>query len=197
MDRKVISGPSLEPLTVVQAKKYIRVTYANEDDLIASLIKTAREVVESYCNVVLIQQTIEERFNCFPVASNNNRYASMWLSASPLISVDSISYLDSDNQPQTLDASVYKVSGNHKPPYISLDHNQSWPSTAFVPGAVTVTYKAGYGTEASSVPDKYIQAMRLMIAEWDGDRTNSPRRFKTAAEKLLNQEIVYSFYEHR
>ena len=97
MGWKATAGPSVEPVTLLEAKLHLKVLTTNEDDLITNMITAAREEVENYCNNSLVQQTIEESFPCFPVAENYNTLSSLWLSVSPLISIDSISYIDTES----------------------------------------------------------------------------------------------------
>lgn len=51
------SGPAVEPVSLSEAKAHLRVSDANEDVLIGSLILTARVTVEQLASVALITQS--------------------------------------------------------------------------------------------------------------------------------------------
>ena len=54
-----VSESGSEPITTAEAKTYLEVDFTDDDTLIASLITTAREYIESYCNVSLTAKTIK------------------------------------------------------------------------------------------------------------------------------------------
>ena len=49
--------PAAEPVTVAEVKSHLRLQHASEDDLIAGLIRAAREEVERATGMALIDQT--------------------------------------------------------------------------------------------------------------------------------------------
>ena len=192
MGWKATAGPSVEPMLVADAKLHLKVLTNNEDTLITNMITAAREEVENYCNISLVEQTIEESFPCFPVAENYNTLSSLWLSVSPLISIDSISYIDTDGNSQTLATTVYDLDDKQKPGKVTLKHNQTWPSTAKIENAVTITYKAGYGTTAADVPQAIKQAMLLMLTNWFEKRADDPQT--PFARKIGNAQWLLDKY---
>ena len=194
---KVTAQPSKEPLTLTEAKMHLKVTYNNEDTLITAMIIAAREEAEKYTGLALLEQTIEESFDCFPYYDANNKFSSLWLSVSPLLEVSSISYKDTDNNDQTLDASLYIVDDKSKPGNISPAYNESWPTTANVKGAVTITYKVGFGQNTGDVPNTIKQAMLLMIGNWYEKRSDDPqtpfKRQVSNAQWLLDRHRIIEF----
>lgn len=190
---KVTVQPTVEPLELDEVKQHLKVTYTNEDTLITAMIQAARQEVESYCGINLLSQTIEESFDCFPGTEYHNPFGNLWLSRSPLISVTSISYQDTDNATQTLESTKYAIDTKAMPGCISPEYNETWPSTVFVKNAVTVTYTVGYGTTAADVPATIKQAMLLMIGDWYENREDSPHMRVGNAEFLLNKHRVIEF----
>jgi hypothetical protein len=47
-----------EPITLTEMKNYLRVDYSDDDDLITSLITAAREVIEKYCGISIVEKTV-------------------------------------------------------------------------------------------------------------------------------------------
>ena len=67
----------------------------------------------------------------------------------------------------TLDASGYQVSASREPGRLIPKPGQIWPIAAWqTADAVAITYTAGYGTLASTVPQLAKQGMLLLIGAW-------------------------------
>ena len=92
---------------------------------------------------------------------------------------------------------VYDLDDKQKPGRVTLKHNQTWPATAKIENAVTVTYKAGYGTTAADVPQAIKQAMLLMLTNWFEKRADDPQTPFTRkignAQNLLDKYKVDVF----
>jgi uncharacterized phiE125 gp8 family phage protein len=58
---------------------------------------------------------------------------------------------------------------------------------------VTITYTAGYGSDASSVPGQIKQAILLMITDAYDNRQDYVKKLPTASEYLLDQYRVQLF----
>jgi len=136
MDWKVKSPPTVEPLSLTEAKLHLRVDHTNDDALIPTLIKVAREWCEGFQNRAFVQQTIE--------AKRDNFETTMLLPIPPLKEVSSIQYVDANGDTQTLGTSVYDVDTISEPGLITLAYNQSWPVYRSIHHAITITYKTGY-----------------------------------------------------
>lgn len=165
IDIKTTDPPETEPVTLDEAKANMRVTNSAEDTLITSLIVVAREYAELAENRAYIEQTITGKMDRFPLFIK--------LPRSPLMTVESINYIDTAGDSQTLSTDVYAVDTISEPGEITLKHGQSWPVTQRIHHAVTIVYTAGYGDEAADVPQRVKQAMLLMISDWFSHRSDS------------------------
>jgi len=56
MGTMLLAGPAVEPVTLEETKAHLRVEFADDDALIAGLIKAARDCAESATNRKLITQ---------------------------------------------------------------------------------------------------------------------------------------------
>lgn len=180
--------PTVEPVTVAQAKAQSRVTVSDDDALIAIYLKAAREYVEAQTNRSLLQQTWRASYSHFPrwtrgIAHGGgfdwNPYGCGWggvggwgygltapllLPRPRLIGINSVEYIDPTGTQQTLDPSLYTVAMDAEPATLSPVWGTWWPATALHrPDAVQVTYTAGYGNTAAAVPAD-LQLAILMIA---------------------------------
>ena len=155
-------APAVEPVSLVEAKRNLRVTFPDDDDQIKSFIKEAREQVESEAELQLINATWTLTLDYFP--------AVIELRKPPVSSITSVSYIDTAGDSQTLSSALYKLDDKSRPALLVPAFDQSWPSTRGEIAAVTVTFVAGYGAAASSVPERAKRAMHLLIAHWYNNR---------------------------
>jgi hypothetical protein len=187
MSSKIISAPSGEPVALADAKKHLRVDFADDDNLILTLISAARQQAETICRRALVSQQWKVVLDQFPVPGMNigsaNWYGPQWgispgpltvlspsgktgyeiyLPLPPLVSVDSIQYIDVNGIKQTLDPSLYIVDDISEPARITPSYGATWPGTQNVINAVIVTFTTGYGTP-SDVPQAIKQWMLLAI----------------------------------
>lgn len=156
------SAPAARLISLADAKAHLRVDGTDEDDLISSLILAAESYLDGYNGVLgraLITQTWAESRPWF-----DYRIA---LRLTPVQSISSVTYYDSDNVSQTVSSDVYRLHTSGTGPYLVEVDGQSWPgATKSRDDAVTVTYVCGYGDAASDVPAPIITAAKLLVAHW-------------------------------
>ena len=164
LPRKVIAGPATEPLGLEEAKRFLRITTSAEDDVVLALIAAARKRIERGTELALITQTVEVKLDGFWGDH------ALELPMPPLQGIESITYLDSDGAEQTLHPATYQVSTHRRPGRVWLAYGESWPATLCDREVVTITFKAGFGDEASDVPPNLVHAMRMLCAHYDRNR---------------------------
>ena len=149
--------------------------YTSEDTYLTSLITAAREFCEGYQNRAYITQVWELAMPYFP--------CEIEIPKGKLQTVDLITYKNSEGTTATLAAntdyvtSIRGILGRAVPAY-----GKSWPSfTPFPLDAVIVTFTAGYGT-ASDVPEKVIQAIKLLVSHWFTNRVPVDQALGNAKE---------------
>jgi len=157
MALKLITPPASEPVSLAEAKAYLRIDTNDEDALISGLITAAREYCESFHNRAYITQTWELSFDDFPNMP-------LKLPRPPLVSVESVKVIDSTGAETTLDPSDYIVDTDSEPGRIAFTSGKCWPSVELAPiNAVKIRYTAGYD-DAQKVPQSVKQAMLIYIA---------------------------------
>ena len=181
--------PAAEPITLAEAKGHLRVDVADDDALIGLLITAARQAAEDRLQRTLITSTWQQVLDGFPACG-----AAIVLQMPPVVSVTGLQYRDAAGTLQTLDPSAYQLAAHHEP--AQLLPVGTWPATqAGRVGTVTVTYTAGYGATAASVPGPIKQWMLLAIGDMYERRTRSAERPAVPqgfADGLLDTYRVWS-----
>lgn len=190
MAPKRTTPPAVEPVTLARAKLHLRVDHADEDDLIADLITTARMECESRIQGTLVNTGWTWPLDAFP-ASGGLLAPPM----PPLVHVDAITYVDPAGATQAMDwASLVHIDIISQPGRIA-PISGSWPATAQRINAVTVTYTAGYGPTAADVPRPLVQWILLAIGDMYATRERSAERAKVPqgfADGLLDPYRIWS-----
>jgi uncharacterized phiE125 gp8 family phage protein len=142
------------PITLDEMKDHLRITHTDDDQYINALCLAATSWAEKFQNRTYVKRPRTMVLDKFPMIIRP-KYP-------PLISVTSIVYIDIDGAEQTLAASEYRVDTVTEPGRITEAYEVTWPDIRNVTNAVTITYVAGYGTEAK-VPDEVKAAIKLMV----------------------------------
>lgn len=175
-----VSGEVGAAITVAQAKTHLRITHSDDDTYIEALTLVATEWCEEFQRRVYVQREVIDKFDEFPTVIRPRR--------SPLISVDSLKYIDTDGVLQTVDPADYEVGTYKEPGRITPAYNVSWPSIRAVINAVTLTYQAGYVNRAS-IPTEMKHAVKLMVGHLYENREAvgpvSMKEIPLAAKSLL------------
>ncbi|MGB0443323.1 MAG: head-tail connector protein [Flavobacteriaceae bacterium] len=193
MAYKVTIHPTIEPITLTEAKNHLKMDEITvDDDLITALIKAAREDVEASLNRKLVDTRIVEYYSGW---GKDVKYGEcLRLSLSPILEVMQIDYTDKDGNNQSLATDQYQNSLVVEPHYIYSGVGKTFPTLqAGAANPVRVTYRAGYGTAASDVPSVIKQAILLQIGYLYDNRDDKARTFGTASERLL-KKLRYKFY---
>lgn len=145
MGLMIIAAPEEEPVSLAAAKLHLRVDHDDEDALIRGCIAAARQDAEHQLGRALCAQTLRLSLDRFPGAC-------IELLRPPLLAVKAITYLDGDGVRQTLDPADYRAITDELVGYVLPAYGASWPTVRAEPGAVQITYTAGW-PEASDVPE--------------------------------------------
>ena len=157
----LLIAPAIEPLSLEEAKAFLRVETGDDDALIAALIASARIHVESRTQLALMTQSWRMVFDCWP---QQGRIA---VRPAPLKAVTAARVYDFHGNAQTVDTQAFVP-----------DLGASM--LAFVPWAVPVPTRiaagieidvtVGFGDAAAVVPEPLRQAIRLLVAHWYENR---------------------------
>lgn len=184
-------APTLEPVSLQEQKDHARILDTQEDALIESYIKAATAQCENTQGQAYVTQTWRKTLDRFPVARRLNPHRKLYLDRPPLQAVTSVTYLATDGTSTVMPSSDYVVNTDDMPGYITPKYNGQWPTTQFMPNAVTVVYQAGYGgtgasvsatTSAAQVPTQTKLAIKVLAQHYFQNRdTDSPMPQAVAA----------------
>ena len=188
MGSSLVTAPTIEPMSLAEAKSHLRVDQADDDALIATLIVAAREWIEGQTHRALMQQTWDFTYDRgWPLEGYK---ICLRLPLAPAASVTSVKYIDENGVEQTLSAALYKtvLSGDH--PRIERAYQAEWPSPRDQAETVTVRAVCGYGDQMGDVPQPLRLAIRLLVGHWYEHREavaiGVPAEVPLAVEALIS-----------
>lgn len=182
------AAPSFLPVTLAEAKLQLRVDDTDEDSLITGvLIPAAVHACEQIIGRSIMSQAWKLTLDDF-----EDEIRLPW---PEILSVTGVQYRDVNGVTQTLDTSVYELSGDR----LRLKLNQQWPQTT---GDVVIDYTAGYasGTEAAqqaAVPGNVKTWILLTAGTMYANResvlagVSSSELAGGFTDRLLDRERVY------
>ncbi|WP_428526021.1 head-tail connector protein [Roseibium sp.] len=157
---KRILAPTETPVTVEDAKCHLRVSSSEDDALIAGLIDTAVDSFDGRAGILgrcLVWQTWKAWFHGFPCGRSVRL---------PFPDVDAASvvvrYLDTTASEQTFPATGFNVFEDTGGAYLLRHPEGLWPATCDRPDAVSVEFRAGFGS-AAEVPGALKSAILLLV----------------------------------
>jgi uncharacterized phiE125 gp8 family phage protein len=157
MPATFISPPANEPISLAEAKNFLRVEHDADDTLIAALIAAARSAVELATRRVLIAQTWRVPLHCWPASG---RIVSP---VNPLRTLVAARVRVEDETFSALDPTAFTLDTASVPGVIAFDRaGVKEPARALA--GIELDVEAGYGA-AADVPAPLIQAIRLLLAQ--------------------------------
>lgn len=174
MSYQVTVAPAVEPVTVAQAKRHLRINWTDDDEDIADYISAARQWCEQGIRRALITQTIQALIQLpEPVMGRLSGQIGRpgWpieLPQTAMGTLQAVSLAEIETQIATFDSLVltddYLVDTGSEPGRIWLAAAAiaKWSVSLNYPGAVPrvrVTYTAGYGATRDTVPFTIRQAI--------------------------------------
>lgn len=183
MALKIITPPATEPLTLSELKSYLRVDYSTDDTILTSMISAARIWCEGYQNKKYITQTLElilDKFPCDTIEFSD---------CSPIQSVTSIKYYDTNGTEYTVSSDDYQVDIDSFVARIVPGYNKTWPTTTLKPAnGVVIRFIAGYGN-AASVPEQVKQAMVMHVRIlYEACDESTKKQWENCRNALLGQQ---------
>lgn len=152
-----LTPPAALPVTLAEAKAFLRVDGADDDALIETLIAAAVASLDGEYGDLgrcLIAQTWRLDLPAFPPSA-------IELPLPPTIAVDAVAYTDTTGSTVAMAEADFRVTGAGSYGFARITPSSGcWPAGT----AVSVTFTAGFGTAAEDVPADLRAAILARVA---------------------------------
>jgi uncharacterized phiE125 gp8 family phage protein len=159
----LLSGPAAEPITLAQAKQYLRVEHDDDDDIIPALIRGARLHVETQTRRALITQSWRLVRDVWP---DSGFVAVLPV---PLIALDAARIHRADGTTLAIGTGSFVVDRVTAPARLAFTRGALPVPERYVSG-IEIDVTCGYGDEPDDVPEPLRQAIRMLLAHWYENR---------------------------
>lgn len=153
-----IQPPPIEPVSLDEAKLFLRIDHDDENDLIETLIRSSRERLEDRLNIAMIERTMRL------VTSERGDIA---LPRWPVSSIETVVIEEEETN-------VFTVNLRSRPVII----------TVTLGSPVRVEFTAGYGSQAGDIPAPLRQAILLLVAHGYEHRNGETGSFPLMVDAL-------------
>lgn len=156
----ILVPPTGEPVSLADAKAWLRVDTGAEDALVTPLIPAARALVEAATRRLLLAQTWRLSLDCWPSGA-------VALPLAPVASVAALRVYDAAGVAEVIDPATWRLVAVPDEARIVFSAPPPGPGRAV--SGIEIDVVAGYGA-ASDVPQALRQAMLVLIARWFENR---------------------------
>ncbi|NDG20018.1 MAG: hypothetical protein EB117_17385 [Betaproteobacteria bacterium] len=157
-----VGAPTVEPVSLAEAKAHCRVDIGTDDALIAGYISAARELCEDYLDRSLVTQQYVMRLDQFPPEIELPRPPVVSSGTATAVAVTYT--LNDSGATAALATTQYRVDRDSTPGAIRNLYGGTWPSNRDDQNSISVTWWAGYGNP-ESVPQRVKNAILMTVLE--------------------------------
>jgi len=181
--RETSGQTKVAPITTAEAKKWLRILDGDtsEDDLIAALIASALDYVETFLNKCVALTLFTWDFQQFESTVTFRKY--------PFNSIFKVEYLNTEGVLTTLTAENYEVvqTTSEDAMIIFLNTPDTYARADGSKKANTVTIHFRCGYESGAVCPASIKiAIRLLVCKWYDNREDGKKEKLTAVDNILS-----------
>jgi Phage gp6-like head-tail connector protein len=213
----IVQDADQEPITLDEAKGHLRVTSKDDEPVIKSCIRAARQYAEMFLNRCLVTSQLRYNLDSFPdlpnatlkffvptysVESYLARAISLmsgpiYLPRPHVLSVQSVKYLDASGVLQTLAANPapglpgYILDLDAEPARLAPANNLPWPITLAQQNAVTILLTCGYGESPDLIPETTKMAIKLLISHFYENREPVSDKMATSIPLVSVEALLW------
>jgi uncharacterized phiE125 gp8 family phage protein len=173
--------PTVEPVTLTEAKAFLRLSGSAEDGLIEGLIRAAREDVERATGLALIDQAWRLAIDCIP------RSDIVLLMRHPVREIIAVTAYGTEGEASLVGAGDYQADVVSRPARL-LFIRRPQPMRAM--NGLDIDFRAGFGEAGTDVPDLLRRAILVLAAHWYEFRASygpdeQPVSYPPAYERMI------------
>ncbi|OYW67919.1 MAG: hypothetical protein B7Z40_05180 [Bosea sp. 12-68-7] len=153
-----LTPPAEEPVSLAEARAFLRLEETAEDDLLATLITAARLMVEAASGRLLVDQSWRIVIDRWP------KGGVLRLPLSPVGAITAARVYDALGIAQPVQPSALRLDTSADPPLLQVVGEV--PEIGRAQGAIEIDVVAGFGATAAAVPALLRQAVLRLAARW-------------------------------
>ena len=157
----LLTAPVVEPLSLDEAKAFLRVENGDDDDVITALVAGSRIHVEAQTRRALITQSWRISTDAWPLGGR------LRVRPAPLQALAAVRVYDAGGIARAIDTGVFVVD-------LAASALAFAPWALPAPGrtvaGIEIDVTVGYGAAAAEVPEPLRHAIRLLTAHWYENR---------------------------
>ena len=199
-------APAFAPVTLASFKAHLRIEYDDDDTVLTDVLAAALAYIDGPNGIgfTLASQrwdffaSLAEFANAQPFGYsggygmlNVSPARELRLPVWPLISVQSLAWLDDAGTWNTLDAGLYRLANAGYPPIIARTNQSGWPVLSPGPDRFRIAATIGHATLAE-IPADILAAVRMLAAHWF--RNPEAYQDRTLFEVPLGVEAILAKY---
>ncbi|MBB4954489.1 putative phiE125 gp8 family phage protein [Agrobacterium vitis] len=182
-----LTPPTVEPLALTDVKAHLKIDTNDEDDLLTSLITTARQHLEAETGLCLMTQKLRLYLDDWPDGEV------IQLAKAPVQTIDAVTVYDENGNAVQASLHDHLLDGQARPARLWL-RNPPLPGRPI--NGIEIDFTAGYST-ATDVPDTLRRAMSLHVATMYAYRGVVAPGDQPAALPLGYERLIAPFCRRR
>lgn len=155
MSISVVTPPASEPVSLAEAKLFLRIDQNVEDQLIETLIVAAREAVEIGCGRALIKRRVRESLDIW----RRDAVGGAVLGIGPVSSIVTVRLIAANGSQSVIASDRYRLEGSRDRPRLVFEAGV--PATLRAAGGIELEYDAGFAEDGADLP----VALRLSVLQ--------------------------------
>ncbi len=164
MSATVTTPPALEPVSLDEAKAFLRVEHDDDDDVIAAPIAGSRIHVEAQTRRALIAQTWRIVRDSWPQGG------AVSVMTAPLRELIAARVYGADNTSEEITIDDFGVDASSTPGVLLVPRSVKAPGRAT--SGIELDVEVGYGDAPEDVPEPLRHAIQLLVAHWYENRAS-------------------------
>jgi uncharacterized phiE125 gp8 family phage protein len=157
----LLTAPAVEPIGLDEAKAFLRVEHSDDDEVIAALVAASRIHVEAQTRRALITQDWRMSIDAWPPDGR------LLIRPAPLQSLDAARVYDFEGTAHEVDTQAFVPDLANS---ALIFAPWALPAPGRIAAGIELDMTAGYGDNATDVPEALRQAIRLLTAHWYENR---------------------------